>query len=296
MSILSRLVRPSTRAFFREARRPPATSLFAALHGYVYGRWPYLYIGIGTGEHPLARRLAPLVRAAGTLLSHLPRRPGAGTFADTYHGKAVPLGAATRLVRVEQIPPPPARTGHPLRPGARHCPARSRSPRGPRLPLPLLARAPLPAPRRVPDRRGALCLLCRRAPPWSRPLDHPRRGGGDPAGRGCARARPPRVLQRRHAGTVLRDLQLLLLLLRGNERPSAWHADAGLLRLRHARGRRGLCRLRGVLRGVLVRRPEIRDRQAGGRGRVPRLRRVRRCAVGALALHAAPERGEPLVV
>jgi ferredoxin len=102
MSILSRLVRPSTRAFFREARRPPATSLFASLHGYVYGRWPYLYIGIGTGEHPLARRLAPLVRAAGTLLSHLPRRPGAVTFADTYHGKAVPLGAATRLVRVEQ--------------------------------------------------------------------------------------------------------------------------------------------------------------------------------------------------
>ena len=42
------------------------------------------------------------MRAAGTLLSHLPRRPGAVTFADTYHGKAVPLGAATRLVRVEQ--------------------------------------------------------------------------------------------------------------------------------------------------------------------------------------------------
>ena len=102
MRILDRWVRPSTRAFFLEARRAPVTSWFAALHGYVYGRWPYLYIGIGTGEHPLARRLAPLVRAAGTLLSHLPRRPGAVTFADTYHGKAVPLEAATRLERVEQ--------------------------------------------------------------------------------------------------------------------------------------------------------------------------------------------------
>ena len=50
------LLRPSTRAFAREARRTPGYSLFDWLHGYVYGRWPYLYIGIGTGEHPLARQ------------------------------------------------------------------------------------------------------------------------------------------------------------------------------------------------------------------------------------------------
>ena len=53
--------RPSTRAFIREARRMPGYSLFDWLHGYVYSRWPYLYIGIGTGEHPLAKRGKPII-------------------------------------------------------------------------------------------------------------------------------------------------------------------------------------------------------------------------------------------
>jgi len=48
-------LRPSTRAFTREARRTQGYGLFDWLHGYVYARWPYLYISIGTGEHPLAR-------------------------------------------------------------------------------------------------------------------------------------------------------------------------------------------------------------------------------------------------
>jgi hypothetical protein len=41
------LLRPSTRTFTREARHTPGYSLFAWLHGYVYARWPYLYIGSG---------------------------------------------------------------------------------------------------------------------------------------------------------------------------------------------------------------------------------------------------------
>ncbi len=99
----SNLVRPSTRAFAREARRTPGYSLFDWLHGYVYGRWPYLYIGIGVGEHPLARVFAPLVRQLGRLF---PPRPSDNTervtFADTYHGKVVPLEAAKQLVTVEE--------------------------------------------------------------------------------------------------------------------------------------------------------------------------------------------------
>ncbi len=104
------LPRASTRAFIREARRTPGYRLSDWLHGYVYARWPYLYIGIGTGEHPLAkvygrarrgwdRMFRPVPEAA------LPRREGAGgevTFADTYHGKVVTLASATRLVSVEQ--------------------------------------------------------------------------------------------------------------------------------------------------------------------------------------------------
>jgi ferredoxin len=98
------LIKPSTRAFRREARRTPGYSLFDWVHGYVYGRWPYLYIGIGTGGHPLARLFGPLVRWLARLFA--PRltdeRPDRITFADTYHGKVVPLDAATQLVTVEE--------------------------------------------------------------------------------------------------------------------------------------------------------------------------------------------------
>jgi ferredoxin len=97
-------VAPSTRAFLREARDVPGYSWFDRLHGYVYGRWPYLYIGVGTGEHPLARFLGPIAR---WLLDRFGTE-GAGrsdrgaAFADSYHGKVVPLEAATQLVTVDE--------------------------------------------------------------------------------------------------------------------------------------------------------------------------------------------------
>ncbi|UCC77903.1 MAG: 4Fe-4S binding protein [Anaerolineales bacterium] len=94
---------PSTRAFLREARRTPGYSLRDWIHGYVYARWPYLYIAVATGEHPVApilgriggwfaRRLFPEVAAAS----------GGITAVDTYHGKVVPLQAATQLVSVAE--------------------------------------------------------------------------------------------------------------------------------------------------------------------------------------------------
>jgi ferredoxin len=97
-------LKPSTKAFFQEGRRTSGYSLFDWLHGYVYGRWPYLYIGIGTGEHPLARVVAPLVRWLGRVFPSRPADDGGErvTFADTYHGKVVPLDAATQLVTVEE--------------------------------------------------------------------------------------------------------------------------------------------------------------------------------------------------
>ena len=39
--------KPSTRAFLKEARSLPGFSLFNLIHGYVYLRWPYLYISGG---------------------------------------------------------------------------------------------------------------------------------------------------------------------------------------------------------------------------------------------------------
>ena len=50
-----RIIQPSSWSFFREGLKTPGYNLFDWLHGYVYGRWPYLYIGIGTGEHHLAK-------------------------------------------------------------------------------------------------------------------------------------------------------------------------------------------------------------------------------------------------
>jgi ferredoxin len=97
---------PSTRAFIREARRTRGYSLFDFIHGYVYGRWPYLYIGIGTGQHPLARKAKPLIAWIDGLIRKKGARQAAAEgahgvgFADTYHGKVVTLEAATQLVRV----------------------------------------------------------------------------------------------------------------------------------------------------------------------------------------------------
>ncbi len=66
---------PSTRAFMREARRLPGYSLFDWLHGYVYARWPYLYIGIATGEHPLAKRAKPIIAWFDRLLTRKTAQP-----------------------------------------------------------------------------------------------------------------------------------------------------------------------------------------------------------------------------
>jgi Pyruvate/2-oxoacid:ferredoxin oxidoreductase delta subunit len=97
-------------------RRTRNYSLLDFLHGYIYARWLYLYIGIATGEHPLAKALIPFfsrffsadtsagrmgegtTRLRGERLS--PDRPGKPTFADTYHGKVLPLESARNLVTI----------------------------------------------------------------------------------------------------------------------------------------------------------------------------------------------------
>jgi len=98
----SRLVKPSTAAFLQEARRTSGYSLLDWAHGYIYTRWPYLYIGIGTEEHPLGQALGPLVRRLTRLFPRRPDAPERISLADTYHGKVVPLEAATQLLTVEE--------------------------------------------------------------------------------------------------------------------------------------------------------------------------------------------------
>jgi ferredoxin len=102
------IVQPSTRAFMREARKIPGYRLFDFLHGYIYARWPYLYISIGKGEHPLSPTLAKISGAfnrffLSLLNSNGTEQKSAGiTFAETYHGKVVPLEAAKQLVTVQE--------------------------------------------------------------------------------------------------------------------------------------------------------------------------------------------------
>jgi ferredoxin len=97
--------RPSTRAFIAEGRRTRGYSLGDWLHGYVYARWPYLYIGIGTGEHPWAPSVKRVIGWVGRLAGPSPqgeKEDRAVGFADTYHGKVVTVESAAKLVTVDR--------------------------------------------------------------------------------------------------------------------------------------------------------------------------------------------------
>lgn len=101
-------MKKSTRAFRDEGKRISGYSLFDFIHGYIYGAWPYFYIGTAINPPKL---LKPLVNAADWLIRRRERgrRKGNGasetappTVADTYHGKVVPLDEASRLVQVNE--------------------------------------------------------------------------------------------------------------------------------------------------------------------------------------------------
>jgi ferredoxin len=99
------LIHPSTRAFYNEARKSRGFSFFNFIHGYIYARWVYFYIAMGTGQHPLARRLEPAMGWIGNLITQ--NAPADGSIPmikmeDTYHGKVVPLQAARELVSVKE--------------------------------------------------------------------------------------------------------------------------------------------------------------------------------------------------
>ncbi len=105
-----KLIADSTREWIAEARRTKNYRLMDFIHGYIYGRWPYFYISVGSGEHPLTRFVAPV---ASKLIEFFARfkkaesissgKPTAGEmFANTYHGKVVTLEVAKQLVQVKE--------------------------------------------------------------------------------------------------------------------------------------------------------------------------------------------------
>lgn len=98
-------VRRSTVAFFKEADRIKGYPFLEKLHGYVYSRWPYFYIGVGTGNHPMQKMFEPLANLAAKLYPTDPeaaKRDGVVSWADSYHGKAMPLEDVKRLISVKR--------------------------------------------------------------------------------------------------------------------------------------------------------------------------------------------------
>lgn len=96
---------PSTWAYIKEGYCTEGFSLKNWLHGYIYSRWIYLYISIGTGEHFIARKFKPFAK----LLYRIFKPAGKCTsqdkciaFEDTYHGKVLSLDAAKEIVTVNR--------------------------------------------------------------------------------------------------------------------------------------------------------------------------------------------------
>lgn len=99
------MVRRGTKALWQEGRRTPGYGVRDFLHGYVYARWPYFYIGVATGERRPPRWLRPAVGLLAKLLVSSSRRdPEAGRrdWADSYHGKVMPTEAAEKLVTLDR--------------------------------------------------------------------------------------------------------------------------------------------------------------------------------------------------
>jgi ferredoxin len=99
------MLKKSTRHFIDESRKTKGFTLFDMLHGYFYARWTYFYIAMGSGEHPLAKRLKPLINWIGGMLvkhSNQSAQTNPIQFEDTYHGKVVPLESARQLVMVQE--------------------------------------------------------------------------------------------------------------------------------------------------------------------------------------------------
>ncbi len=105
--VLERFADPATVRFYHAFRRKEDYSFVEFLHGYLYLRFPYFYIGVGKGHHPLAKYLCdPLCWVAERLGLWEPgafaRPKGTGGFADTYHGKVLRTEAARKLISVRR--------------------------------------------------------------------------------------------------------------------------------------------------------------------------------------------------
>lgn len=99
----------TTKDFYDVSRQRKEHTFSKFLHGYIYARFPYLYIGMGKGDHPWRKRVEPLITLWNKLNppQYIPSREHdvklpSHTHADEYHGKAIPLQTAKELVSVKE--------------------------------------------------------------------------------------------------------------------------------------------------------------------------------------------------
>jgi ferredoxin len=101
-------IKPSTREYFRESKKLGRYGLAEWLHGYIYGRWIYFYISVGTGEHALVKKFTPIANLiyrffkAVTKIGDDTDKKTAVSWADAYHGKVVTLESARKLVTLNR--------------------------------------------------------------------------------------------------------------------------------------------------------------------------------------------------
>lgn len=98
-----------TRKFIAEGRKIKGYSLIDLIHGLGYSKFTYQYIGIGTGNHPLSKIFQTIFSIVSRMLNPIMKLWKKGSpsknsiqFADTYHGKVMPISAAKQLVSVQQ--------------------------------------------------------------------------------------------------------------------------------------------------------------------------------------------------
>lgn len=103
-------VKESTSDYFRQTKAH-GLPLWERIHGYVYGRWCYHYIGLAGDKNPWWRWLwLPLVVVIDFMTPFFPSEKNKvgdhsqakPTWGDTYHGKVMPLGEVSKLVKLDR--------------------------------------------------------------------------------------------------------------------------------------------------------------------------------------------------
>lgn len=93
---------PSTRKFWSEANLIKGYPFTEKMHGYFYLRFPFFYIATATASNRVGKFGAKLIDLIAKVFPPRPAKADQITFADTYHGKVIPLGTARELISIKQ--------------------------------------------------------------------------------------------------------------------------------------------------------------------------------------------------